>query len=89
MTFTVTRLTHSLEAAQIGASLINQFAHSGSAEIKALLPDENLMERHFVLRMISATPPFGHGGRTALNYKMLGSGGFEGNVSNIQNCRSP
>ncbi|RUO18360.1 anti-phage deoxyguanosine triphosphatase [Aliidiomarina haloalkalitolerans] len=73
-----TRLTHSLEAAQIGASLINQFAHSGSAEIKALLPDENLMEALCLAHDIGH-PPFGHGGETALNYKMLGSGGFEGN----------
>ncbi|MCL4410238.1 MAG: deoxyguanosinetriphosphate triphosphohydrolase family protein [Gammaproteobacteria bacterium] len=73
-----TRLTHSLEAAQIGASLINQFAHSGSTEIKALLPDENLMEALCLAHDIGH-PPFGHGGETALNYKMLGSGGFEGN----------
>jgi len=73
-----TRLTHSLEAAQIGASLINQLAHSGTDTTRALLPDENLMEALCLAHDIGH-PPFGHGGETALNYKMLGSGGFEGN----------
>lgn len=73
-----TRLTHSLEAAQIGASLINQLQHTGNAEVRALLPDENLMEALCLAHDIGH-PPFGHGGETALNYKMLGAGGFEGN----------
>lgn len=73
-----TRLTHSLEAAQIGASLINHLHHSGSEFEQALLPDENLMEALCLAHDIGH-PPFGHGGETALNYKMLQSGGFEGN----------
>lgn len=73
-----TRLTHSLEAAQIGASLINQLHHRGDALAKSLLPDGNLMEALCLAHDIGH-PPFGHGGETALNYKMLGSGGFEGN----------
>ncbi|RUO19961.1 dGTPase [Aliidiomarina iranensis] len=73
-----TRLTHSLEASQIGSSLINQLAHAGTDNVRALLPDENLMEALCLAHDIGH-PPFGHGGETALNYKMLGSGGFEGN----------
>lgn len=73
-----TRLTHSLEASQIGSSLINQLQHVCSAEEKALLPDLNLMETLCLAHDIGH-PPFGHGGETALNYKMLPSGGFEGN----------
>ncbi|CUS48465.1 MAG: dGTPase [Idiomarinaceae bacterium HL-53] len=73
-----TRLTHSLEAAQIGASLINQIRHSGSTFALDLLPDESLMEALCLAHDIGH-PPFGHGGETALNYKMLQSGGFEGN----------
>ncbi|MCC5854349.1 MAG: dGTPase [Idiomarina sp.] len=73
-----TRLTHSLEAAQIGASLINQIAHSGTDLARSLLPDENLMEALCLAHDIGH-PPFGHGGETALNYKMLQAGGFEGN----------
>ncbi|RUO39364.1 dGTPase [Aliidiomarina taiwanensis] len=73
-----TRLTHSLEAAQIGASLINQLQQQGCEKAKQLLPDGNLMEALCLAHDIGH-PPFGHGGETALNYKMLASGGFEGN----------
>lgn len=73
-----TRLTHSLEAAQIGASLINHLQHSSNDEQRDLLPDENLMEALCLAHDIGH-PPFGHGGEAALNYKMLGAGGFEGN----------
>lgn len=73
-----TRLTHSLEAAQIGASLINQLQHVSSTEHAALLPDLNLMETLCLAHDIGH-PPFGHGGEAALHFKMLGSGGFEGN----------
>lgn len=73
-----TRLTHSLEASQIGSSLINQLQHVCSTEERELLPDLNLMETLCLAHDIGH-PPFGHGGETALNYKMLASGGFEGN----------
>ncbi|PWW14175.1 MULTISPECIES: anti-phage deoxyguanosine triphosphatase [Pseudidiomarina] len=73
-----TRLTHSLEAAQIGASLINQLQQVSAPELAAMLPDLNLMETLCLAHDIGH-PPFGHGGETALNYKMLGAGGFEGN----------
>ncbi|PTB84766.1 dGTPase, partial [Pseudidiomarina aestuarii] len=73
-----TRLTHSLEASQIGSSLINQLQHVCSAKERELLPDLNLMETLCLAHDIGH-PPFGHGGETALNYKMLASGGFEGN----------
>src|SRR5690554_6632994 len=73
-----TRLTHSLEASQIGASLINQLEHRGDSLAHSLLPDANLMEALCLAHDIGH-PPFGHGGETALNYKMLNSGGFEGN----------
>lgn len=72
-----TRLTHSLEAAQIGTSLINHLAHGNDFQ-RSLLPDENLMEALCLAHDIGH-PPFGHGGETALNYKMLNAGGFEGN----------
>lgn len=78
-----TRLTHSLEAAQIGASLINHLHHSGSEFERTLLPDENLMEALCLAHDIGH-PPFGHGGETALNFKMLASGGFEGNGQTLR-----
>ncbi|CAB0151333.1 Deoxyguanosinetriphosphate triphosphohydrolase-like protein [Pseudidiomarina piscicola] len=73
-----TRLTHSLEAAQIGASLINQLHHIGTEQEVSMLPDLNLMETLCLAHDIGH-PPFGHGGETALNFKMLAAGGFEGN----------
>ena len=73
-----TRLTHSLEAAQIGASLINQLQQVCGADEAQYLPDLNLMETLCLAHDIGH-PPFGHGGETALHFKMLGSGGFEGN----------
>lgn len=78
-----TRLTHSLEAAQIGTSLINQLAHQGAPEVIDILPDANLMEALCLAHDIGH-PPFGHGGETALNVKMLPYGGFEGNGQTLR-----
>ncbi len=75
-----TRLTHSLEAAQIGTGLVNQLKrrYADQAELAAELPDDSLIEALCLAHDIGH-PPFGHGGETALNYKMLHAGGFEGN----------
>lgn len=71
-----TRLTHSLEAAQIGTALVAQLR---SKTVNAtILPDEALMES-LCLAHDLGHPPFGHGGETALNRKMTQFGGFEGN----------
>lgn len=71
-----TRLTHSLEAAQIGTALVAQLRSKQA--LLAFLPDEALMES-LCLAHDLGHPPFGHGGETALNQKMLNDGGFEGN----------
>lgn len=88
-----TRLTHSLEVAQIGNSLRAKLAqditgfqavtsHSKfenfSKNLSALLPSRSLIESICYMHDIGH-PPFGHGGETALNYKMRDFGGFEGN----------
>lgn len=75
-----TRLTHSLEAAQIGTGLVNQLRrrYADHAELATVLPDDSLIEALCLAHDIGH-PPFGHGGETALNYKMLHAGGFEGN----------
>ncbi len=74
-----TRLTHSLEAAQIGGALVAQLRNkAGSAQLLALLPDEALIES-LCLAHDLGHPPFGHGGETALDQKMRPYGGFEGN----------
>ena len=72
-----TRLTHSLEVAQIGAGIVSHLQLI-QPELNTLLPDENLIETICLSHDIGH-PPFGHGGEIALNYMMRDSGGFEGN----------
>ena len=74
-----TRLTHSLEAAQIGTALVAQLRNKTTdVQLQQILPDDALMES-LCLAHDLGHPPFGHGGETALNHKMLNYGGFEGN----------
>ncbi|MFC0323980.1 anti-phage deoxyguanosine triphosphatase [Gallibacterium melopsittaci] len=89
-----TRLTHSLEVAQIGSSLTAQlrldsaFVHLQQQtqqplevlkkSLCKLLPKNSLIESLCLAHDIGH-PPFGHGGEVALNYMMSDSGGFEGN----------
>jgi dGTPase len=72
-----TRLTHSLEVAQIGVGIVSHLQRL-QPEFKSLLPDESLIETICLSHDIGH-PPFGHGGEIALNYMMRESGGFEGN----------
>ncbi|KXI29025.1 anti-phage deoxyguanosine triphosphatase [Paraglaciecola hydrolytica] len=73
-----TRLTHSLEASQIGQGI--------AAQLRSKFPDltlelglnDTLIEALCLSHDIGH-PPFGHGGEVALNYKMREQGGFEGN----------
>lgn len=94
-----TRLTHSLEVAQIGSSLTSQlkFAESFTAlstqlkqdkqelqrQLKPLLPSSDLIETLCFAHDIGH-PPFGHGGETALNGMMRNHGGFEGNAQTFR-----
>jgi dGTPase len=72
-----TRLTHSLEVAQIGSGIVAHLSLT-QPEFKTLLPSNNLIEAICLSHDIGH-PPFGHGGETALNYMMIKDGGFEGN----------
>jgi len=72
-----TRLTHSLEVAQIGAGIVEHLKLM-QPEYDSLLPGNNLIETICLSHDIGH-PPFGHGGETALNYMMIKHGGFEGN----------
>ena len=79
-----TRLTHSLEVAQIAAGLGAQLRHN--------FPDHdaiNYIPDRSMLQAIACThdlghPPFGHGGEVALNYCMRDNGGFEGNGQTLR-----
>lgn len=79
-----TRLTHSLEAAQIGTALVAQLKLNAPGQQQlALLPEDSLMEALCLAHDIGH-PPFGHGGETALNAVMAEFGGFEGNGQTLR-----
>ncbi|WP_095499142.1 anti-phage deoxyguanosine triphosphatase [Paraferrimonas haliotis] len=72
-----TRLTHSLEVAQIGTGICAQLRIKHE-ELAYLLDSRSLIESLCLAHDIGH-PPFGHGGEVALNYVMRHHGGFEGN----------
>lgn len=80
-----TRLTHSLEVAQIGSG-ISEFLHekyNSDEDIKKWIPSLSLIET-IGLSHDLGHPPFGHGGEVALNYAMINEGGFEGNGQTLR-----
>ena len=79
-----TRLTHSMEVAQIGSGLVEQLSITGEgAPWHAWLPNLFLIEA-ICLAHDLGHPPFGHGGEMALNYMMRRHGGFEGNAQTLR-----
>lgn len=75
-----TRLTHSLEVAQIGSGIVASLSEKYAQNHSYLfwLPTQNQIESICLCHDIGH-PPFGHGGEIALNYFMYKHGGFEGN----------
>lgn len=67
-----TRLTHSLEAAQLGSGIVAQIKKK-QAEFRDLLPTESLIDSLCLAHDIGH-PPYGHGGEIALNYMMRNHG---------------
>lgn len=80
-----TRLTHSLEVAQIGNGIIHQLKHSSAqdAPFQKWLAEDALIETICLSHDIGH-PPFGHGGEIALNFMMSKHGGFEGNAQSLR-----
>lgn len=74
-----TRLTHSLEAAQIGSGIIAQIRSKYPEQSAAILPSDDSLIESLCLAHDIGHPPFGHGGEVALHYMMRDHGGFEGN----------
>lgn len=76
------RLTHSLEAAQLGTGIVAQLKKKQS-EFKELLPSDSLIDSLCLAHDIGH-PPYGHGGEVALNYMMRDHGAFEGNAQTFR-----
>lgn len=79
-----TRLTHSMEVAQIGSGLVEQLSIVGEDT-----PWHDWLPNLFLIEAICLAhdlghPPFGHGGEMALNYMMRKYGGFEGNAQTLR-----
>lgn len=82
-----TRLTHSLEVAQIGSGISEYLKSKYESDplILNLIPEQNLIESIGLAHDIGH-PPFGHGGEVALNYSMQNNDGFEGNAQTLRIC---
>jgi len=79
-----TRLTHSLEVAQIAPGLVKQIVKYNTGKpVIDHLPDRSLMQAIGCTHDLGH-PPFGHGGEAALNYCMRDHGGFEGNGQTLR-----
>jgi len=74
-----TRLTHSLEAAQIGSGITAQLRCKHPKLCQELFPVTDSLIEAICLAHDIGHPPFGHGGEVALHYMMREHGGFEGN----------
>ncbi|MBX3617781.1 anti-phage deoxyguanosine triphosphatase [Nitrosomonas sp.] len=81
-----TRLTHSIEVAQIASGIVQALQNDLKlADFHKLLPSTSLIEAIALAHDIGH-PPFGHGGEVALNYLMRDHGGFEGNAQTLRIC---
>ncbi len=80
-----TRLTHSMEVAQLGFGIIESLKtkYRDDHEMLELIPSQNAIESICLAHDIGH-PAFGHGGEIALNYSMRNDGGFEGNGQTLR-----
>jgi dGTPase len=80
-----TRLTHSMEVAQVAEGVLQQFraADEKADGLADLLPETALVSAIGLAHDLGH-PPFGHGGELALNYCMRDAGGFEGNAQTLR-----
>ena len=84
-----TRLTHSLEVAQIAGGLVLQLAGTfPDHPATAALPGHSQIQAIACAHDLGH-PPFGHGGEVALNYCMRDAGGFEGNGQTLRILTGP
>ena len=78
-----TRLTHSIEVAQIGKSICQYLNQTSDLLSDDFFIDPDLIEACCLAHDIGH-PPFGHTGETELNALMAEHGGFEGNAQTLR-----
>jgi len=79
-----TRLTHSLEVAQVGSGICEWLRDQPSnAEYQDVIPSFSLIEAICLAHDIGHSP-FGHGGEVAMNTMMRDHGGFEANGQTLR-----
>ncbi len=77
-----TRLTHSMEVAQIGRSICNFLLKRGAPLAEDFFIDSDLVEAVCLAHDLGH-PPFGHSGERTLQELMKRHGGFEGNAQTL------
>ncbi|MEC9326891.1 MAG: dNTP triphosphohydrolase [Verrucomicrobiota bacterium] len=78
-----TRLTHSLEVAQIGRSICNRLKKRSTTLSDEYFIDPDLVEAACLSHDLGH-PPFGHAGERVLHSIMQNQGGFEGNAQTLR-----
>lgn len=78
-----TRLTHSLEVAQIGRSICSYLQQSSACLEADFFIDPDLIEAACLAHDLGHAP-FGHAGERTLHQLMLKYGGFEGNAQSLR-----
>lgn len=78
-----TRLTHSLEVAQIGRSICHRLKAADGPLEEDFYIDPDLVEAACLSHDLGH-PPFGHAGERTLNHLMARYGGFEGNAQTLR-----
>lgn len=78
-----TRLTHSLEVAQVGMGIVDYLNQHTKHAANSHLPSEALMTAISLAHDLGH-PAFGHAGEQALDFAMRDFGGFEGNGQTLR-----
>ncbi|MFK8081352.1 MAG: anti-phage deoxyguanosine triphosphatase [Granulosicoccus sp.] len=79
-----TRLTHSLEVAQVGSGICEWLRDQDAlSDYRELIPSFSLVEAICLAHDIGHSP-FGHGGEIAMNTMMRDHGGFEANGQTLR-----
>ena len=79
-----TRLTHSLEVAQIGKSICAWLLRMEGSQLSDTFHIDTDLIDAICLSHDLGHPPFGHAGERTLNHLMSTHGGFEGNAQTLR-----